>query len=268
MERRLLGATLALLPMLIVACGTEQVAAPAAPRAAATSAPTATPFPLPAAPSAGGMDTSPDTGASEQPAPPVVSPSVSPGPRMPGPRRVVEEGSGEFYIAAGEEGPTGKGERVRYHIEVEEGIGADSAAFAAAAHASLTDQRSWGGAGGRSFHRVSSGPVDFRLVLASPETTDRQCFPFRTRGEVSCYVTGLVVINARRWVEGSPYYPDDLPGYRHYVVNHEVGHALDNRHVKCPGAAELAPIMQQQTLGVEPCRPNPWPFPDADPGQG
>jgi hypothetical protein len=70
-----------------------------------------------------------------------------------------------------------------------------------------------------------------------------------------------VVINARRWGFAVTDFHGDITGYRRYVINHEVGHRLGNGHVDCTGAGDPAPVMMQQTKGVEECKPNSWPLP-------
>lgn len=146
-------------------------------------------------------------------------------------------------------------------VEVEQGLDIDGPVFAAMVMSALNDARGWGAGGTLTFARTD-GDAQLRVVLASPDTVDAMCAPLKTRGLYSCGRTGHAAINHTRWVSGTDEFPD-LTVYRQYVVNHEVGHLLGHGHETCPGAGELAPLMQQQTIEVAPCLPNAWPFPDS-----
>ena len=175
---------------------------------------------------------------------------------------VVPRGDGVLSVVPVQAAPPDPTAGVqRYVIEVEGGLGIDPVAFAAAAQATLEDPRSWSAGGRPALHRVDAGPVDFRVVLASPALTDELCAPLRTGGRYSCYQGERAVINAMRWLTGAEAYAGRLEDYRHYVVNHEVGHALGHGHAGCPGRGEPAPVMMQQTKGVGACTPSAWPFP-------
>jgi Protein of unknown function (DUF3152) len=154
---------------------------------------------------------------------------------------------------------TGNGPEMRYLVEVEAGIVIARLEFARLVHSILGHPRSWRGTGRVSFRRVSRGPVDFRVTLASPATTDRLCAPNLTNGIYSCANGGRAVLNLVRWRQGASAY-SDVQRYRRYLVNHEVGHLLGHGHVSCPGAGSPAPVMMQQTKGVAPCLANPWPL--------
>lgn len=69
-----------------------------------------------------------------------------------------------------------------------------------------------------------------------------------------------MVLNVDRWAHAVPRY--DLGTYRRYLVNHETGHRFGFGHDACPGKGKPAPVMQQQTLGLHGCKPNPWPYLD------
>lgn len=201
-------------------------------------------------------------GRSAMRAPAMPARSVTPDPSaaVEPSSRTVAEGTGRLLVVAGTGEVVGSGRPRRYLVEVEEGIGADPAAFAVAVERTLRDPRSWVG-GGLALQRVSAGPVDFRVTLASPSTTDRYCRPLRTNGRFSCFMGGRSMVNSWRWHNGARDYGTDLAAYRSYVVNHEVGHALGHGHRSCSGEGDFAPVMMQQTKGVAGCRPNAWPLP-------
>ena len=151
---------------------------------------------------------------------------------------------------------------VRIRVEVETGLAVDGRCFSEQVLLILNDERGWSDSEDVSFSLVDNEGYDLRLILASPNRTDSLCYPARTGGRYSCRRGNTVVINLMRWESGTDDYERDLTTYRHYLLNHEVGHFLGKGHVGCPAAGELAPVMMQQTKGLGSCLPNGWPTKD------
>jgi hypothetical protein len=200
-----------------------------------------------------------------------ASPSPSPVLRMPG--AVPTAGTGRF----GHDDRSGPvlgraGELRRYRVAVESGSNEDVAAFAQAVQVALTGPGSWVDSGRLRLQQVpGDAPRDFTVYLATARTAGRMCaaggVDIRVDGRpyTSCRAPGQVIINLDRWRLSVPHYVSagvPLSVYRTYVVNHEVGHQLGHHHERCPGAGRLAPVMMQQTLFLNGCRVNPWPYVD------
>jgi hypothetical protein len=178
----------------------------------------------------------------------------------------VEKGAGSVTVVDGTSQVYGSGPLHRFAVEIEDGINVDGAAFAQAVEATLGDPRSWGNGGQMSFQRVgaaevAAGEFDFKVSLVSPGSMETYCPGVGTGGYTSCRYGDRAVINLARWATAVPHYDGDIATYRQYVVNHEVGHALGNGHVDCPGPGQLAPVMLQQTLSLQGCVKNAWPYP-------
>jgi hypothetical protein len=187
-------------------------------------------------------------------------------PQVAGAEPYVEQGAGPVSVVDGSSPVLGTGTLHRFLVEVEDGIGVDGAAFAQAVETTLGDPRSWGNGGQMSFQRVgvaeaTAGQYDFKVTLVSPGNMETYCPGVGTGGYTSCRYGDRAVINLARWATAVPHYDGDIETYRLYVVNHEVGHVLGNGHRDCPGAGQLAPVMQQQTLGLQGCAKNAWPYP-------
>ncbi|MFS3127653.1 DUF3152 domain-containing protein [Nocardioides sp. Bht2] len=209
------------------------------------------------------------TSAGEEPA--ITGPAQAPtsqytiAPRVRlAPIEVPAVGTGSFAVANrildDATGSAGGAETMTVRIEVEGGLRHQPDAVAKRVMQTLRDPRGWSGAKGVRFVQVADEP-DLRIVLATPRTTDALCAPLLTLGKVSCRNGDVVVLNAWRWEVGTDDYAGDLERYRTYLINHEVGHALGESHVDCPGAGLPAPVMQQQTYGLQGCRINVWPDP-------
>jgi hypothetical protein len=180
--------------------------------------------------------------------------------------------SGSFVTVPGHQAAPGRGTVMRFRVDVEKGLPLDARLFSDAVFRTLNDPRSWGHGGTMTFERVSTGPADIVITLASPGTTAKWCAKsgLDTSVEnVSCdsASTPRTMINAYRWAQGAATYgPDRMLEYRQMLINHEVGHRLGHSHVGCPKEGALAPVMMQQTKflsldGGPTCKPNAWPFP-------
>jgi hypothetical protein len=201
-------------------------------------------------------------GATSESTAPSTPPTSSPGLPDPSNGGGVQP-SGAFTGAPGGSFVAGTGPLIAYAVQVENGIPIAPQDFAAEVDRILADGRGWTADGSRSLQRVEDPALAaFRVVLATPTTTDELCAPLRTNGIFSCFNHGVAVINLDRWNLGAEAQSGlPLPEYRNYVISHEVGHALGFGHVACPAPGWPAPVMMQQTKGIDACAPNPWPFP-------
>jgi hypothetical protein len=130
--------------------------------------------------------------------------------------------------------------------------------FAAEALTILNDERGWPRAG---FSFVADEASPLRVVLAEGPEVDQLCLPLETFGTVSCQNGPVVALNADRWRTAVDHWDATVADYRGYLVNHEVGHLLGQRHPKprCPIAGRPAGVMEQQTGGLKGCTGNAWP---------
>ena len=198
------------------------------------------------------------------------TPGVAAGPVSPGGVPTHGAGTTRVVTVPGSDSAA-TGRTVRFTVEVEDGAQVDEAQFAQVVRDVLGDQRGWETQD--HVHFVSVSPDQFaagekpdvRITLASPDTVDTMCAPMDTEGQVSCNNGDRVALNSVRWTQGVPYYPNDLLHYRIYLVNHEVGHAIGHDHETCPADGRPAPVMLQQTLGLQGCTRYPWPVPDQQP---
>jgi hypothetical protein len=243
--------------------------------------------------SAGGTGAYGDTGVSlpENPATPVDL--NIPTADLPEGSAFTPAGKGTYHVVPGTGGKVGTGKLYTYTVEVEDGINPASYAgddsFAVAVQSTLSDPKSWTWDGKFAFQRVDASfpNPSFKVSLTTPETTHRaDMCGYQIKAEASCYrySVGRVVINLARWVRGAKAFSGDLGLYRQYAINHEVGHALGGVHIGCTTNGALAPVMMQQSFGVNDdyvaklndtpggdkgrvpadgkvCRPNAWPNP-------
>ncbi|MFJ2111426.1 MULTISPECIES: DUF3152 domain-containing protein [unclassified Streptomyces] len=221
-------------------------------------APAAVPPPLPSPPP-------PPTPSPTPPQPPQEprEPAREPAPPSPSPSaEVPASGPGTFTTGRAQGEQVGSGTPRRYRVQVEDGINVSADQAAEEIQGILAHPLSWAANGRGAFQLVAEGG-DFVFRIATPATADKLCLAegLNTRGQFNCETTQGVVINLRRWMEGSPTFDGPATEYRHLIINHEVGHEIGiRRHMGCAGPGRLAPVMMQQIKGLDGCRSNAWPY--------
>lgn len=209
-----------------------------------------------------------------------------------GPYTQTGKGSYHEVGAKGAKAGEGKEQKIRYVVEVEDGvdtagIGGDDA-LSRIIDATLTDPRGWTHDPRFSFEHVGAGDnPNMRIQLTSVDTTHKLCgadLKMETNCRNNADNVNRIVVNVGRWTRGANPFQGDLGTYRQYLINHEVGHGLGYAsHEPCGQDGALAPIMMQQTLSLsnselhnldpnevyqddhKVCRTNGWPYP---PGGG
>jgi len=143
-----------------------------------------------------------------------------------------------------------------YIVRTRGHIVANVTKFATSAAETYADPRGWL-RGHHRFKRVSTGG-DFTLLLAQARYLPTYSSVCSTL--YSCRVGRNVIINQSRWRHSSVHFTGSRATYRQMVVNHETGHWLGRPHAFCSGPGKLAPVMQQQSKGLQGCLPNAWPL--------
>lgn len=246
------------IPVLVVAtalCAMDLLTPPAAPQNGTPAAASGSPMAAP-------RDTQVYAEVPEDN--PTGVPAGTPADALPPGGAYATRGTNAFTVVPGTSAVTGSGPLQQYTVEIEGGVTANGAAFAAEVERILADPRGWGAGGRMSFQRVDNpGVAAFRVSLTSTMTV-RQLCGYTVRSETSCYNGGVgrAVINDARWVRGAVAFNGDLPLYHQYLITHEVGHSFGHHHELCGRPGGPAPVMMQQTLSTGGCTPNPWPYPD------
>lgn len=150
-------------------------------------------------------------------------------------------------------------EVVTYRAAARGAVDTDLVRFRDVVADTLDDPRGWSLGGVVRFTPVSSD-AELRIWLASPAEV-AAAHP-ACDATFSCRVGPDVYINVERWRSGATgEWKLPLTAYRRYVVNHEVGHWVGLDHQPCTGAGDAAPVMLQQTIGLDGCDPRVWPLP-------
>jgi hypothetical protein len=189
-----------------------------------------------------------------------AAPVVADQPKVEAPA----DGAGTFSYATGSEQPLGTdGAILRYRVAVENGSEYDPATFTGEVDAILGDPRGWAAGKDRRFQRVGEkATAEFTVFLATAGTVEKLCAAagLHTGRVLSCRLPGQLLINLDRWQNSVSGYGAPLAEYRAFALNHELGHQLGAGHQACAGPRRVAPVMAQQSIDLDGCTANGWPF--------
>jgi hypothetical protein len=155
-----------------------------------------------------------------------------------------------------------------YHVQVHKRIPEEEGtAFKHEVETILNDPRGWDVEFTRlkTVNQIKNKPKKQAfLIRLTPDDVISTMYPDFQEDQLSVANMDdrIIDINYCRWTEDCP---NDsqlaLENYHQYVVMHEVGHILGKPHPapsKLPNQTK-APIMMQQTLGIQNYQPNSWP---------
>jgi hypothetical protein len=98
----------------------------------------------------------------------------------------------------------------------------------------------------------------FHIRISAEDTVTRECgFSGLSCADLS---KNMILLNVERWLYGAEASGLPLWAYRHYLVQHEIGHLLGRGHAVCDGDGRPRPIMTQATIANDTCSPNMWPL--------
>jgi hypothetical protein len=151
----------------------------------------------------------------------------------------------------------------RVRVQVQKGLKTTVPAFASDVMNVLCYEKSWVASGKVRYRYDPKGPYVVKLL--SPGATEERCQQLTGLSVHHYYSCASrahkeAVLNSDRWFGGSAYWPGTVAAYRRLLVNHEFGHVLGQHHRSCPGSRKLAPVMQQQSKGLNGCKANRWPL--------
>ena len=169
-------------------------------------------------------------------------------PKAPAPRELHSTGKLAPVPPEAETSADSRG--LGFAVEVERGVPVEPSGFGREVERTLLDERGWTAAGTHYIARTCAlRPSGSRWRTPKPPTSS--ALRSRRRGPGPAIKDRRVVLNAARWLRGSPVHRRELRSYRQYMVNHEVGHALGEDHLGCSGPGRPAPVMMQQSKGLE-----------------